>query len=107
MELTSKRKALGALALCQAGGVILVLALLGFAPPARGRILLLPLAPGSDAHIASLAIAGGARIVGTGPLHSLVVDGERAALWRPMLRAGVVLMAPPPVGCAPVEAVAA
>jgi hypothetical protein len=79
-------------------GAMVVLMGLGFLPPPRGKMFLLPLH--AHAPVAALAIMGGARIVTSGPVGgSLVVVGERDRLFLPMLKAGILVMAAPVAGC--------
>ena len=76
--------------------------LLGIAlvPPASGSMLLLPILPGSAAHIATAAVRDGARLAGAGPLAgSVVVVGERASLLGPVSGAGGIILAAPRALC--------
>lgn len=73
------------------------LGLLSFAPPARGEMLLMPLL--SDAPVAQLARQGDALLLARGPADALIVRGERATLFWPMLRAGVLTIAAPGLLC--------
>ena len=85
----------------QIGAVVLGLGVLALAPPAEGRMLLVPLAGHSGGMIAAAARQG-ARLVATGPLPaSIVVEGDRARLAAPMRAAGVLLLAAPAAGCTP------
>lgn len=77
---------------------VLALIGLGFAPPAQGRMFLLPFR--AHAPVAALAVTGGALIIASGPAEgSLVVIGQRDRLFLPMLRAGILVMAAPAAGC--------
>jgi hypothetical protein len=70
------------------------------APPASGRIMLVPLTAGAAHGMVSMAIDRGASLVGRGPIPgSIVVDGDRALLLRALLRHGVALLAAPVSGC--------
>lgn len=73
---------------------------LALAPPVEGRILLLPLTPGSADRLAARAIATGARLVSVGPTAgSLIVAGPRARLVPAMLAAGVLPLAADALAC--------
>ena len=80
----------------QFGLAVLALAGLVFAPPARGRLLLIPL--GSGVPVAAIAVESGARLIGPGPLRgSLIVIGQRvrlvrAAGWRLMMTSAPELL---------------
>lgn len=70
-------------------------------PPARGRMLLLPMTQSAKGALASVAIAHGARLVAKGPWPgSLVVEGSRAVLAPAMLGRGVVALSTRIGGCA-------
>ncbi|OWK30158.1 hypothetical protein [Sphingomonas dokdonensis] len=75
--------------------------LLAFAPPAKGEMLLLPLRSG--APVARLARNGDAMLLARGPGDGLVVRGQRAALFWPLLRAGVLTLAAPRSWCGEVR----
>lgn len=80
--------------------VILAIPLLYAAPPAQGRILLVPVTAEARAGMAPLAIANGARLVAAGPWKgSLLVDGEGAALALPLIVRGIVPLAARIGGC--------
>lgn len=83
--------------LLQIGGAVALFVALAAAPPARGAILLLPV--GARPDLARLALARDVAILGTGPAGSVVVRGERRALFWPMLRHGVLTLAAPPIVC--------
>lgn len=84
---------------CQLAATLGLLAALALMPPAQGRMLLVPVWPGSDTRLASLAIDRGARLIATGPVAgSLVVDGERARL-APLLARGVLPLAAVALDC--------
>lgn len=83
--------------------VVLGLAGLAAAPPARGAMWLVPLTQGARGQVARLALAGDAQLVAEGPVAgSLVVRADRARLLRPLLASGVLVLAAPPAGCGPV-----
>lgn len=75
----------------------LSLAAFVFAPPVRGDMLLLPLRPGAQAL--DRALAQGAPLMGQGPGGAIVVRGERARLFWPLLAGGVLAVAAAPAGC--------
>lgn len=83
--------------LLQSLAVVLIVVALPFAPPATGRMLLIPLDPRAQ-RLAPVALANGARLIDRGPIPgSLVVDGDRARLAAAL---GVVLIiAAPQSGC--------
>lgn len=86
--------------LVQIGAVVAAMAGLAFAPPARGRMLLVPLAPGGAAKLPAAAVAGGAKLLGTGPVPgSLVVVADRARLDGVSLADGMVILSAPPLLC--------
>jgi hypothetical protein len=70
-------------------------ALVGFAlaPPAQGRMLLIPMLPDSGHHLAADVIARGARLEGVGPFAgSLVIDGTRDRVTPGLLGRGVLTL---------------
>lgn len=73
------------------------LAALALAPPPHGSMLLLPLRDGTPT--ARLARQGDALLVASGPYGSLVVQGDRQALFWPLLRAGILTIAAPSRYC--------
>ena len=77
------------------GAFALVIALV-LSPPAKGGMLLIPLA--GDAPVARLALEQGASLIAASG-DRIVVRGERRALWWPMLREGVLTIAAPRGGC--------
>lgn len=77
------------------------LGLLALAPPATGEMLLLPMRSG--APVARLARDGDAMLLARGPADGLVVRGERAALFWPLLRQGVLTLAAPRSLCGEVR----
>ena len=79
-----------------------IVALLGlnFAPPARGKILLIPLTADARARLPAEIIRNEALLFGVGPFEgSLVVVENHQNLMMPMLRLGVLPLAAPPAGC--------
>lgn len=83
----------------QIGASVLGLAALALAPPARGRMVLVPVWPGSAVRLAAAAMERGGRLVATGPFAgSLVVEGERARLI-PLLARGVVPLSATAIDC--------
>jgi hypothetical protein len=76
------------------------LAAIALYPPARGTMLLVPVWPGAERALAARAIQAGARLVDRGPLaNSLVISGDRAAIWSAMASSGVIAIAAPTGGC--------
>jgi len=70
------------------------------APPAYGRMMLVPISPGAARGMVAMAIDRGAALVGPGPWPgSLVIEGRRAALSPALLRYGIALVAAPATGC--------
>lgn len=89
-----------ALVCLQIGMMLVMLLGLALYPPARGRMILLPVTADGAATMLAQATGTGALLVGRGPLpHSFVVEGDRAALAGLLLRHGVLLLAAPPAGC--------
>lgn len=69
-------------------------------PPRAGDLLLVPLFDRDANAAVRIALAGGAALVGPGPLPgSIVVSGNRSRIARQMSGWGTVLMAAPPAGC--------
>ena len=69
-------------------------------PPASGRMLLMPMTQDGRAGLARVAVAHGARLIAAGPwAGSLVVEGRRDALARPLFMAGVLAVAAGAGGC--------
>jgi hypothetical protein len=70
------------------------------APPARGRIMLVPFTTNAARGMVATAVDRGASLVGRGSLPgSIVVEGDRAILVRALFRRGVALLAAPAAGC--------
>jgi hypothetical protein len=83
----------------QCVGVAGVLAVLALAPPARGAMLLVPVASDAGGMVGA-AVHAGARLIGAGPLPgSVVVEAERAALLPLMIRRGALVTAANPAAC--------
>ena len=84
----------------QLGFAACLLPALLLVPPAHGRILLVPILPGSGSHLAADMIVQGARLVAPGPTSgSLVVDGDRDRIMAGLLRRGVIPMSAVLVDC--------
>ena len=67
-------------------------------PPASGSMLLVPLDQDGGAAVQG-ALAGGAALLGAGPIPgSLVVVGDRARI-APQVAWNIVILAAPPAGC--------
>lgn len=70
------------------------------APPASGRILLVPVGAAGRDGLARLAIDAGARLVETGPVAgSLVVTGNSGPLMRALLPRHVLVLRADIAGC--------
>ena len=69
-------------------------------PPASGEMLLVPVT-GTDANIvAKTALAGGAMLLGAGPVRgSMVVVGDRSRIMHAISSWDIVVTAAPPAGC--------
>ncbi len=71
-------------------------------PPADGAMLILPVRPASGGETIAWATEAGARLRGAGPYEgSYFVNGERARLIGPALKAGALLIAARGGGCDP------
>ncbi|KQT35253.1 hypothetical protein ASG29_03865 [Sphingomonas sp. Leaf412] len=69
-------------------------------PPAAGKLLLVPITGGNANDMARIAVAGGAALVGAGPLPgSLVIAGDRAMVMRATPPFAAVAIAAPAVAC--------
>lgn len=81
------------LVLTGAGGMIA-------APPATGRMLLVPLNGGDRDGLARIATHVGAALVDAGPFDdSLIVSGERSALLGAMVQGRMLVLRVAPGGC--------
>ena len=79
---------------------IVALLALNFAPPAQGKILLIPLTADARARLPAEIVQHEALLVGMGPFAgSLVVVENHQNLMIPMLRLGILALAAPPAGC--------
>lgn len=86
--------------LLQVCGIVLGLVVLAFAPPAQGRMLLVPETDAAAARLVPLAVGAGGLLVGPGPLpRSYVVIGDRARLTAGMGGQAIVTLAAPWAGC--------
>ncbi|MDO6415650.1 hypothetical protein Q4F19_14765 [Sphingomonas sp. BIUV-7] len=86
--------------LIQLLAIVSIVGVTAAAPPASGRMMLVPLSAEAAHGMVAMAIDRGASLVGSGPLPgSLVVDGDRAALLGALVRHGVALLAAPAAGC--------
>jgi hypothetical protein len=91
----------GTLLVLQLGAAAVSLAAIALCPPARGRMILVPIWPGAEQGLAARAIDAGARLVDRGPLpDSLVISGPRSVIAPAMLARGVLVVAAPASGCA-------
>jgi hypothetical protein len=78
----------------------MALGAIALAPPAKGEMLLIPLAGQSADSAAVWATNAGARIVGRGPIPgSLAVEGSTGDLLALALRHATLIVAAPPAGC--------
>lgn len=76
------------------------LVLIGFTPPAEGRVLLVPTSAGARDMLIAVATSHGARLVERGPISgSMIVEGMRNELAAPMLSRGIVPLRAPRGGC--------
>jgi hypothetical protein len=83
----------------QSGAIVIGLALLAFAPPASGRMLLVAVTPQGAADLVPLAVGAGSLLLGPGPLpHSYVVMGD-ARLAAATSGHAIITLAAPPAGC--------
>lgn len=74
--------------------------LLIFAPPVRGTMLLVPLAPANAATVENVGLGAGATLGTTGPLPaSRFVTGDRARLLPVALAHGMILVSASPRIC--------
>nr|WP_047166645.1 hypothetical protein [Sphingomonas sp. Y57] len=88
------------LTLVQIGAVVAAMIGLAFAPPARGRMLLVPLSAAAAARLPAAALADGAKLLGAGPVPgSLVVVADRAQLGKVSPGDGVIILSAPPLLC--------
>lgn len=74
-------------------------AILAFWPPERGPMLLVP-ASGDPVEAINAAVAGGAALIGQGPVPgSIVVSGDRGRISDGIVGRAMLLVAAPPAGC--------
>lgn len=79
--------------LAAAGGMIA-------APPATGRMLLVPLHGADRDALARVATRAGAALVDNGPFKdSLIVSGDRSALLRAMMEGHMLVLRATAAGC--------
>ncbi|MBV7255674.1 hypothetical protein KCG44_02610 [Pacificimonas sp. WHA3] len=84
----------------QAAMVVLAISLMAFAPPAEGRMIILPLSPGATTGLVNDLHSLDARPLDGGPLPgSVVVVANRADLFMNMLWTGRLVIAAPNAGC--------
>jgi hypothetical protein len=79
--------------------VLAGLALTTFAPPASGRMLLVPIGGAARQEVIRTAVAHGALLIAPGRMGSMVVFGQRARLIVPLLAQGIVVLAGPAAEC--------
>ena len=83
----------------QTGGIVVGLTALAFAPPAQGRMLLVPVTAQGAADLVPLAVGTGSLLLGPGPLpRSYVVMGN-TRLAAATSGHAIVTLAAPPAGC--------
>jgi hypothetical protein len=83
----------------QSGGILAGLTALAFAPPAQGRMLLVPVTAQGAAELVPLAVGSGSLLIGPGPLpRSYVVMGD-ARLAKATSGHAIITLAAPPAGC--------
>ena len=88
--------------LAQLGIALAALIGMAFAPPAQGRVLLVPLTAYATAHMPIAALGHRALLLGSGPFPgSLVVMAGQENLTWPMLRLWVLPIAAAAAGCGP------
>ena len=86
----------------QLGIALIGLIGLALAPPAQGRMLLVPLTASARAQLPVAAFGHHALLLGSGPFRgSLVVTGGPPGLIWTMLRLGVLPVAASAAGCGP------
>jgi hypothetical protein len=84
--------------------VLLAMAAVPLAPPAKGRMLVVPVGGGDEAAAVRAAREAGALILGSGPLpRSTIVVGAREPVLAAAWRAGMVTLAAPQGGCGEVR----
>jgi len=81
----------------QAALTVTALGAVALAPPARGAMLLMPVATDQPTAI-RVATAHGARLIGTGTAGTLLVWADRDVA-RPLAAAGVLTLAAPFTAC--------
>ncbi|MHA6722588.1 hypothetical protein [Sphingomonas sp. RS2018] len=75
------------------------------APPARGRMLVVPMWTAGEGDAVRIALGNGALLLDRGPIaRSIVVDGDRTRLAGPLVAAGMALTSAPSGGCGRQEA---
>lgn len=75
-------------------------AFFGFAPPASGEILLIPLNRAGAGELVPAAVAQGARLIGRGPVAgSMIVYGDGRRLARTLIGDGVIALSARATGC--------
>jgi hypothetical protein len=90
----------GTLVVVQLVAVVASLVAIALYPPPQGKMLLVPVWPGAEQGLAARAVKAGARLVDRGPLaNTLVISGDRAAIWSAMASSGVLTLAAPTGGC--------
>ena len=80
--------------------VAVTLAVLVFAPPAKGQMMLVPLTGAAARNVTDIALQNTNRLVSTGTIDgSLIILGHRPAILHSLLDRGVLVLAVPNSGC--------
>ena len=84
----------------QCCAAVLGLAILAAWPPAKGKMLIIPVASHDLNEAAYAALSGGALLLGKGPFEgSFVVIGERAKIAKRLAFWRTIITAAPRAGC--------
>lgn len=90
---------------CQLAAIVASLVGMALWPPQSGALLLVPLLHQDGSSVAVLARAGGAMLLGNGPVpNSLVVVGDRTRIAQRIPAGDVLILAAPAAGCGPIKA---
>ena len=95
------------LLICQVAIAAVGVTVLAIAPPAQGKMMLVPMTEEAASALPLLAAGRGALIIGGGPFAgSLVVDGRRETLMAAGWNHAILVTAAPVTGCAERKAAA-